>query len=163
MYYGEAITVIDEKGRFTVPARMRQTMESEKHSDWIMTRGEEQFVNLYPLPVWQIILDELARFSLSDPGTRAYRRILFSSVAEVSVDRQGRMSMPQYLRERAGLELKSEACLIGAGPYLEVWNPELLRQFRNVVEPAYKDMAGRISIVSGSCSLAQNDVERVRT
>ncbi|MFP4501584.1 MAG: division/cell wall cluster transcriptional repressor MraZ [Candidatus Hydrogenedentota bacterium] len=152
MYYGESTTRLDEKGRITLPAKMRQTMDVHKHSDWYMTRGYDHCIFLYPHPEWIKIADQLGQFSPMDPRALDFRRLLFGSVAEVSPDRQGRIPMPPYLRDHAGLDLKEEAVVVGVGEHIEIWSARRWRDFRESKDEEYKAMAERmcVDMVSGN-------------
>ncbi len=144
MYYGESTTRLDDKGRITVPAKMRQTMDVLKHSDWYMTRGYDHCIFLYPHPEWVKIAEQLGQFSPMDPRALDFRRLLFGSVAEVSPDRQGRIPVAPYLREHAGLDLKEEAVVIGVGEHVEIWNAQAWRNFRESKDDEYKAISERM-------------------
>src|SRR5690606_9613358 len=111
MYYGESQTVLDDKSRITVPRRVRETMEYEGHLQWFMTRGFDEAIFMFPRPEWDKIREQAKRFASMDAQALDFRRMFFGSVAEARPDRQGRMPVPQHLREHAGLD--REAVLIG--------------------------------------------------
>ena len=164
MYYGEATTTLDDKGRITVPARMRQTMEVLKHSDWYMTRGYDHCIFLYPHPLWMKILDQLGQFPPMDPRSLDFRRLLFGSVAEVAPDRQGRIPLPSYLREHAGLELKQEAVVVGVGGHIEIWGAEAWRSFRDGKYADFKSMGEKMwNVEAGVPMRNPSEGERVRS
>lgn len=164
MYYGESASMLDEKGRITVPARMRQTMEVLKHSDWYMTRGYDHCLFLFPHPFWEQILEQLGQFSPMDPRALDFRRLLYGSVAEVSPDRQGRIPVPAHLREHAFLELKQEAIVLGVGGHIEIWNAGAWRAFRDGSYADFKVMGERMwSGAPGAGVRPVHEEERVRS
>jgi MraZ protein len=59
--------------------------------------------------------------SMTDPEARSLRRLIYSHGEQVEVDKAGRILIPLFLREAAGLD--GEAILIGAGDYFEIWAP----------------------------------------
>ncbi len=59
---------------------------------------------------------------MTDPGARSLRRLIFSHGEQVEVDKAGRILIPQFLRESAGLV--SDVIIVGAGDYFEIWSPE---------------------------------------
>jgi len=140
VYFGEAQTKLDDKGRITVPRRVRETMDVEGHAIWYMTRGFDHCIFLFHRDTWRDIQSQVNRYSSMNAQTLDFRRLFFSSVAEAKPDGQGRMAMPAHLREHAGIE--KEAVLIGVGDHLELWNPESWRAFAEGKDAEYKEMAG---------------------
>lgn len=142
MYYGEAQTVLDDKGRITLPARFRQTMSVLKHSDWYMTRGFDRCIFLFPHEEWTKIRGQIGRFASMDPAALDFRRMLFGSVTETGVDRQGRMPVAANLRKHANLQ--KDVVVIGVEDHLEIWSKEAWDAFQDGKEAEYKDMAARL-------------------
>ena len=149
MYYGEAQTVFDDKSRITVPVRIRETMEHLGHLQWFMTRGFDGSVFLFPRPEWDKILVHAGKYAAMDGQAIDFRRMFFGSVAEARPDRQGRMPVPQHLRELAGLE-KKEAALVGVGEHLELWTRDAWRAFQQKKDPDYKRMATELFMPNGA-------------
>jgi MraZ protein len=142
VYYGEAQTVLDDKGRITLPVRFRQTMDVLKHSDWYMARGFDHSIFLFPHQEWTKIREQVSKFASMDPRALDFRRMLFGSVAEVAPDRQGRMPVPQNLRDHAGLQ--KDVVVIGVEDHLEIWSKERWQAYQAGQEDAFKDMAGHL-------------------
>ena len=142
MYFGEAITKLDEKGRITVPRRVRETMDVLGHAIWYMTRGFDQSIFLFHRDEWQRIMDRVSQFASMDETALDFRRLFFSSLAEARPDGQGRFAIPPHLRKHSGLEGEDrEAVLIGVGDHLELWNKDTWEQFLENKEPVYKQIA----------------------
>lgn len=139
MYYGEAVTKLDDKGRITVPRRIRETMDHEGHLIWYMARGYNHSIFLFHRDEWNKIRQQAGRHSAMDAKTLAFRRMFFSSVAEARPDPQGRMAVPPHLREYAGID--KEAVLIGVDDHLELWDKDAWRQFQESNDAEYEDMA----------------------
>jgi MraZ protein len=156
VYYGESTTRLDDKGRITVPAKTRQTMDVLKHRDWYMTRGYDHCIFLFPHPEWQKLTGQLGQFSPMDPRALDFRRLLFGSVSEVAPDRQGRIPVAAYLRDHAGVDLKEEAVVVGVGEHIEIWNAEAWRNFRESKDDEYKAMGEWMAVRSGE----GNNIER---
>ena len=151
MYFGEAQTVLDDKGRITVSRRYRETMSVLGHAIWYMTRGFDGSIFLFPREEWQKIRTQAGRYSSMDAQAIDFRRMFFGSVAEVQPDRQGRMSVPQHLREHAGLD--KEAVLIGVDDHLELWSRDAWRGYQEANEEKFKEMAsGLFSADAGHSS-----------
>ena len=142
MYYGEAQTVLDEKGRITVSRKFREIMELRGDLLWYMTRGYDGAIFLFPKDQWDTIRAQAAKHSSMEARAVDFRRMFFGSVAESRPDRQGRMSVPAHLREHANLE--KEAVLIGCDDHLELWSREGWRQYQGGMEAAYKEMGSEL-------------------
>lgn len=118
MFLGEFDHTIDDKGRVAIPARFRE----ELGEGLVVTRGFDQCLQAFPRPIWQQLAERVSRLSLGSAEARNLRRILFSSAAEVEVDRQGRILVPPQLREFAGLS--EQVMITGMNTYFELWSRE---------------------------------------
>lgn len=142
MYFGEAQTAVDDKGRIKVSRRFRETMNVLGHNLWYMTRGYDGSIFLFPRQEWEKIRAEARTRSTMDARAIDFRRMFFGSVAEVQPDGQGRLLVPQHLREYAGLG--KDAVLIGVDDHLELWSREAWRAFQDGNEDSYKHMAAEL-------------------
>lgn len=118
MFLGEFEHAIDDKGRVAVPARFRE----ELSEGLVLTRGFDACLQAFPRARWQELSAKVSSLSLGSPEARTLRRILFSNAAEVEVDRQGRILIPQNLREYAGLA--EQVVITGMDNYFEIWSSD---------------------------------------
>lgn len=118
MFLGQYQHSIDEKGRLTVPARYREQLAAEGA---YVTMGFDHNLMLLTLPAFNRLSDKVNQMSLTNPRARELRRWLFSRAELVSVDKAGRILIPQFLRE--AVDLDGEAIFVGAGNYVEIWAP----------------------------------------
>lgn len=118
MFLGEFEHAIDDKGRVAIPARFREDLGE----GLVLTRGFERCLQAFPRPVWQTLAQRVSGLSLGNEEARNLRRMLFSNAAEVEVDRQGRILIPQNLREYAGLA--EQVVIAGLDTYFELWSRE---------------------------------------
>lgn len=128
MFLGEYIHTIDEKGRLTIPAKFRALLAP----GLVITRGFDQNLMLFPMDNWQELAQRISERPLSDEDTRAFRRRVFSGAVDLVPDKQGRVLLPQYLRDFAGIN--GEAVLVGMFNYLEIWNAQAWQTVREKVE-----------------------------
>lgn len=128
MFLGEYTHTIDDKGRLTIPAKFR----GELAAGLVVTRGFDQNLMLFPMDGWQELAEGIARRPLSDESVRAFRRRVFSGAIDLVPDRQGRILLPPYLREFAGIS--NEVVIAGMYNYLEIWSSEAWQQVRESVE-----------------------------
>lgn len=142
MYLGEAITRLDEKGRITIPRAMRDRMEAFGHIVWYMTRGFDGSIFMVERSEWDKLRAQIGRFSAMDAKTIDFRRFFFGSIAEVRMDAQGRMAVPQHLREYAGLD--KDVVVLGVDNHIELWDREAWRAYQRAKEAEFREMAGNL-------------------
>jgi len=128
MFLGEYTHIIDDKGRLTIPAKYRALVAK----GLVVTRGFDQNLMLFPLDGWEELAARIAQRPLSDESVRAFRRRVFSGAVDLTPDRQGRILLPQYLRDFAGIN--GEVVIAGMFNYLEIWGVEAWQSVRASVE-----------------------------
>lgn len=114
---------LDEKGRVSLPAAFRREAEDDQ---FVLLQWEKPSLTLFPLSVWKTVQERLLEFRRSEPGSWAYVRRIASSAVEVAPDKQGRILIPAWLQEAAGL--KGTVTLNGVFDRVEIWNPEDFRK-----------------------------------
>ncbi len=146
MYMGEHSTTLDGKGRITVSRPIRDAMDVFGHHTWYMARGFDRCVFLFPQEAWKKLMDTLSGMGSMNTKALDFKRMLLGSAAQVRVDNQGRMSVPQHLRELAGLDADSqkEAVLLGVEDHLELWNKDKWRSFQDAKDAEYRDIAAQL-------------------
>ena len=117
MFMGQYEHTIDAKGRTIIPAKYRE----ELGEDFVVTRGLDGCLFLYPALEWQKFVDKLQKLP-SNQNTRRIQRQFLSKAMEVTLDKQGRILIPAHLREYAGLE--KDVMVIGAVNRAEIWDKE---------------------------------------
>jgi MraZ protein len=120
MFLGRYQHTIDDKGRLTIPARFRDNLADE---DAYITQGFDKNLIVFPLKIFERISQRVNRISMTDPSARLLRRLIFSNAELVTVDKIGRILIPQFLRTAGNLD--SEAIIVGMGDYFEIWAPQL--------------------------------------
>jgi MraZ protein len=128
MFLGEFSHNLDEKGRLTIPAKFRD----ELAGGLVVTRGIDRCLAVYPRQGWDELAERIAQLPLTQRNARNFSRLMFSGAADFIPDRQGRVLIPQGLREYAGLD--SEAIVIGLYDRLEIWNPDFWAEVKANVE-----------------------------
>ena len=138
---------LDLKNRLAVPPKYRETLAQEKGRSFYLTSGMEGCLYLFLPSQWEKLLaDDLKMFSLPDKeAERAFKRKFFSEAVEVEPDAQGRILVPQYLKEHAGL--KDAVLVQGAGNRAEVWDVKRWNGYeKKMVAPAYKKISKSLEI-----------------
>lgn len=127
---GNYIHNLDAKGRLTLPARFRELLASGV----VITKGVGDYLDLYPAAAFE----ELSR-RMKKRIPRSERDILryfFANACSDVPDRQGRILVPQMLREHAHLALEGEVLIAGVQDHLEIWNPQLWANRMADITPA---------------------------
>jgi MraZ protein len=138
MFLGQFTYTLDDKGRLTIPSRFRDELSAEI----VVTRGLDRCLTVYPLDVWEDFSQKVTSLPITDPRGRALRRIFFADATNVELDRQGRVLIPDRLREIAGFELSSEVLVVGLDKIIELWNPKQWKiQSDNEMEMVEEDPA----------------------
>ena len=120
MFRGINSISIDGKGRLAVPTRYRDALGQDRASLVVTIDTEETCLLLYQATQWQVIEDNLQRMPSFNAAARRIQRLLIGHATDVELDANGRILLPQLLREHAQLEKK--VVLIGQGNKFEVWD-----------------------------------------
>lgn len=118
MLIGEYQHTLDTKKRLAIPARLRKELGERV----IVTGGEDNCLFVYPMGEWQKLTDKLSALPQGQKATRDFLRHTFSSAVEIELDHLGRVLIPDYLKNHAGLRQR----IVIAGVYnrLEIWDEE---------------------------------------
>ncbi|GAB4439482.1 MAG: division/cell wall cluster transcriptional repressor MraZ [Anaerolineae bacterium] len=117
MFFGEYEHSIDDKGRLTIPAKFRDDLEGGV----VMTRGLDGCLWAFPRYEWEKLAEKISTMPSTNSAARSFTRFMFSSAFDSIPDRQGRVLIPQKLRDYAGIT--SETAVIGVMNRVEIWNP----------------------------------------
>ena len=142
MFRGSYRHSIDHKGRISIPARFRRLLSSDAGDTFIIARGLEACVALYPIDEWSRMEERLRSRSFHDPVNRRFLRQMSLDLGEETLDAQGRLSIPPRLLEHAAL--KREAMVNGVMDHIEIWDPEIFDQYLKSSDRTYEDMAGEL-------------------
>ena len=116
MFMGEYNHTIDTKGRLIIPSKFRDLLGEE----FIATKGLDGCLFVFPKNEWQIIEEKLRALPLNNKSARKFTRFLVAGATTCELDKQGRILLPQVLRDFAGLE--KEVVLAGNLNRIEIWS-----------------------------------------
>jgi len=116
LFYGEYQHSMDPKGRIIIPSKFRDELGPK----FIATKGLDNCLFMYPMNEWANLENKLKSLPLTNRDARAFIRFFFSGAAEVELDKQGRILLPQNLREYANLQ--KDIYIIGVSVRVEVWD-----------------------------------------
>lgn len=120
MFLGQYVYTLDSKGRLTIPSRFRDAITDCV----VVTRGLDRCLTVYPITVWEEIAHKVTSLPITDPRGRTLRRIFFADAINAELDRQGRILLPERLREYAELSTTEEVTVVGLDRFIELWNPQ---------------------------------------
>ncbi len=118
MFIGEYQHVLDAKGRMFIPAKFRE----ELGETFIVTIGMDRCLFVFPAETFNVYKEKLDAISLANKDARNFTRFFFAGAAECEPDKQGRIMLPQKLREYAHLE--KDVTVIGVSGRIELWNTD---------------------------------------
>ena len=128
-FTGEYSYSIDAKGRVNIPAKFRQSLAPENDQTFVITRGIDLCIWVYPLTAWQIIEDDLTDLSAISGINRSFIRNTVRYASSVTFDKQGRIMLSANLLDYA--QLKNDALIIGMVNKIEIWDPKVLAKVDN--------------------------------
>ena len=135
MFRGNHPTRVDEKGRLKVPAEFKRVIDEKYAQKFYITSLDGTVAQIYPFEEWERIEQKLASLSTFNPTKKKFlnRTNYYGQVVEM--DGQGRLLIPQILREAA--QIRGEVAVLGNLTYLEVRNLEALE--KEIREQAFTD------------------------
>jgi MraZ protein len=119
MFRGRHGHTIDAKGRVSIPVAYRMELQQRSDQPAFLT-ADENCLRLYPFEDWCNHEREIVAQAELDPDARDYARLVISGAVEAPIDKQGRILVPQYLRDHAHLE--REVTIAGVGHTVEIWD-----------------------------------------
>jgi MraZ protein len=126
MFRGNHPTRVDEKGRLKVPAEFKRVIDEKYGQKFYITSLDGTIAQLYPFEEWEEIERKLVGLSTFNPTKKKFLGATGYWGQEVEMDGQGRLLLPQLLREAA--QLKGDVAVVGYQKYLEVRNLEQYRK-----------------------------------
>jgi MraZ protein len=123
---------LDPKGRVSLPARFREAFAD---GAWL-TIGQDGCLFAFPRVEWERRSEEIGASPLSDTDGRAYARLFFGSTDEARLDGQGRLTIPQRLRERVGVS--KDVVVLGVRDRMEIWDREAFERYEAAYAGAYQ-------------------------
>ena len=129
MFMGEYNHTIDAKGRLIIPSKFRETLGDT----FVVTKGLDGCLFVYDNVEWNVFEEKLKSLPITNKDARQFARFFLAGAAEVEVDKQGRILVPNVLRDFA--ELNKDVVLIGVASRIEIWSKE---RFEGIT--AYEDL-----------------------
>ena len=145
-FIGEYKYSLDSKGRINIPSKFRQCLSLDNLETFVLSRGLDSCIYVYPLVVWQEIEENIRKLSSISKTNRLFIRDIVRFASPTKYDKQGRISLTQSLIDYS--MLKKEILIIGVVNKIEIWNPDVLvdleKDNRNIDQSSYEDLADKI-------------------
>ncbi|MEB3429855.1 division/cell wall cluster transcriptional repressor MraZ [Citroniella saccharovorans] len=139
MFTGEFKYSIDSKGRVVFPPRFRE----ELGTTFYATKGMENTIFIYTNNEWEILAEKIGRLKqLSMKEARSFARLFFAGASPCELDKQGRLSIPQNLRQYA--QLDKEVYIIGVAKRIEIWDKEKWEAFNEDESSNYDSITEKL-------------------
>ena len=145
MFAGEFPCKLDDKGRFAVPASLRERFavpgNPETKKAVLVKSQQEQCLWLFPVQFWYELL-EMQRQRLTERESRLFMHYMVSNVIEAEVDRASRVLIPRKVRDEAGIG--DDIVLVGMYDRLEVWESSAWQDHLSQLEEEHELSLGKV-------------------
>lgn len=138
MLIGEYRHTIDSKKRLAIPSKLRRELGAKA----VITKGLDNCLWIFPLNQWNKLVEKLSQLPLGQRDTRGFSRLMLAGASEAGLDRLGRILIPDYLKQYAGL--KKNVIIAGVFNRLEVWDETKWNLFKANSEKEVDNMAERL-------------------
>ena len=119
-FLGEYECKLDPKGRLMLPSGLKKQLSPEAQDKFVINRGFEKCLVLYPLNEWKVIREEVNQLNLYAKKNREFARYFFRGASELTLDGTSRLLLPKSLLEYASIE--KDLVLFAYSNRIEVWS-----------------------------------------
>jgi len=142
MFYGEYLHSIDRKGRLILPAKFREVAKGNFIEKFFVTRGLDKCLFMFSEEEWRSQEAKFKAISFTKQEARTFNRIYFSGAGEVVPDRQGRILLPQYLKDFA--DIKKDVVIVGVSNRIEIWSKDKWQEFYGNSRQSFESIAEKL-------------------
>lgn len=142
-FFGTFSAPLDEKNRAVLPARLRESLSSERlREGFMITQGFEGCLVMFPRDVWRELTDKIDKLPFTEPRARLFKRFFLTPALEVPIDRVGRVTLADFHRKAASID--REVVFNGMGDHLELWAPAVWKEYRTENAGRYEEVAASL-------------------
>jgi len=142
MFYGEYSHSIDRKGRLILPVKFRDAAKGHFIEKFYVTRGLDNCLFMFSEEEWRSQEAKFKAISFTKPDARKFNRIYFSGAVEVTFDTQGRILLPQYLKDFA--QIKKDVVIVGVSNRIEIWARDKWEEFYKNSRQSFEEIAEKL-------------------
>ena len=144
MFYGEYEHSLDTKGRVIIPAKFREIFKEHYAEKFYLTRGLDQCLFVFTEETWKTQERKFREMPFTKSESRRFNRLYFSGACDVVCDKQGRILVPDYLKQFAGIKI--DVVIIGVSDRIEIWSKEKWASFYSDNKGSFEDLAEKLVI-----------------
>jgi len=143
MFIGSFNYSIDTKGRISIPAKLRKFVDPKANDSFVMTRGTSKCIDVYPMNLWEdLVQEKLKTLNSFDPNQAMFLRMFLQQAAEDKLDSQSRLLIPKNLIVHA--EIEKDVLILGAIKKIEIWNPKIYEEYLKTSKLSYEEIAKQV-------------------
>ena len=142
MFYGEYEHTIDRKGRIIIPSKFRDVFKEQFVEKFYATRGLDKCLFVFTEEEWKVQEQKFKSMSFTKADSRKFNRLFFSGAADITCDKQGRVLLPQYLKDYAGI--KRDVMIVGVSNRIEIWSKEAWQGYYENSKGSFEEIAEKL-------------------
>ena len=142
-FTGEYNNLLDQKNRLSIPAKYRKALSPVNDGTFVLTRGFDQCLILYPLDEWKKVEAQLGSLSSIKIKHRSFVRSIVRCAVHLRYDSQGRIAIPDSLLTYANID--KNVVIIGMIKKIEIWSPKFLDTDNMISDNDFDDIANEIN------------------
>lgn len=142
MFYGEYLHSIDRKGRIILPSKFREAAKGNYIEKFFVTRGLDKCLFMFAEDEWRSQEQKFKAIPFTKQESRVFNRLYFSGACELFPDKQGRILLPQYLKDYA--EVKKDIMIVGVSNRIEIWSREKWQEFYGSWRQSFEEIAEKL-------------------
>lgn len=139
MFYGVYFHSIDRKGRLILPAKIREAAKANFIEKFYITSGLDNCLFMFSEEEWKSQEQKFKAMSFTNEQARVFNRLFFSGAMEIIPDRQGRVLLPQYLKDHANIN--KDIVITGVSNRIEIWSNARWQEFNSTWGKSFEDVA----------------------
>lgn len=139
MFIGEYNHKIDSRGRLNIPSKLRENLDER----FFLTKGLDHCLFLFPEEEWRVFENKLKKLPLTNKNARTFVRLFFAGASECTVDKQGRINIPNNLLDHSKIE--KDVVIIGVGQRIELWSQEEWDRYNAPDNISYDEIAEKMA------------------
>ncbi len=149
MFIGEFTHTLDDKKRLSLPSKFRKELGKKV----IITHGLDNCLFMFTLPQWNKMAEQLGSMSFANADSRGFNRIMLGGAVEIEIDTAGRILIPDFLREYAGVKTsddkKTNNKLVFTGVHtrVEIWEEKRWKEYKEKILKQADSLASKLSSI----------------
>ncbi|OQB06034.1 MAG: cell division protein MraZ [bacterium ADurb.Bin212] len=135
MFIGEHSHTLDDKNRLSIPVKFRASLAS----GCVVTRGLDHCLWIYPAQSFNQLAEKISELPITQKNARSFSRLMLAGATELEIDKSGRVVLPKYLIEYAGIG--SKVSVNGVYDRIEIWPEQKWKEFKKEMEDNSEEVA----------------------